>query len=58
MKRTAGLLEGQMAPAVSKHILEGLESLHISLPFIKELRVGCGLILTGTKRLKERGGGC
>lgn len=39
MKRTAGLLENQMAAVVSKHVLEGLYSLHFFL-FHKGL---CGM---------------
>lgn len=43
MKRTAGLLENQMAAVVLKHVLEGLYSLHFFF-FIKNC-VGCGMIL-------------
>lgn len=43
MKRTAGLLENQMAAVVSKHVLEGLYSLHFFF-FIKDC-VGCGMVL-------------
>jgi len=43
MKRTAGLLENQMAAVVSKHVLEGLHSLHFFF-FIKDC-VGCSMVL-------------
>lgn len=43
MKRTAGLLEKQMAAVVSKHVLEGLCSLHFF--FVMKDCVGCGMAL-------------
>lgn len=58
MKRTAGLLENQMAAVVSKHVLEGLYSLHFFF-FIKDC-VGCGMVLgykTPAKKPKGYVGG-
>lgn len=55
MKRTAGLLENQMAAVVSKHVLEGLYSLHFFF-FIKDC-VGCGMVLrhkTLAKKVKKK----
>lgn len=43
MKRTAGLLENQMAAVVLKHVLEGLYSLHFFC-FRKDF-VGYGIAL-------------
>lgn len=52
MKRTAGLLENQMAAVVSKHVLEGLYSLHFFF-FIKDC-VGCGMVLRHKTLAKKK----
>jgi len=52
MKRTAGLLENQMAAVVSKHVLEGLYSLHFF--FFIQGCVGCGMVLRHKTPAKKK----